>query len=154
MRSIEEQIAAMQSSPWSEFAVTKTGARSATWEGTISPQIRKSYLLRIRYSVPNILEHFTAVGVQPRVQVLKPVLEGHPDYEEGPIPHVYQNQEEPQYPYLCLFDPYEGEWSPNDLISETTMYWAANWLYFYENWLLTGKWQGGGRHYGNRPKSV
>jgi len=31
-------------------------------------------------------------------------------------------------------------------LAETTVPWAARYLYFYEGWLLTGKWSGGGRH--------
>jgi hypothetical protein len=26
------------------------------------------------------------------------------------------------------------------------MFWAVEWLYFYEGWLITKKWRGGGRH--------
>ena len=38
------------------------------------------------------------------------------------------------------------EWDANDLIADTTIHWAAQWLYFYEGWLVTKKWRGGGRH--------
>jgi len=41
-------------------------------------------------------------------------------------------------PYLCLFDPFNGEWTPSDLLAETTVPWTARYLYFYEGWLLTG----------------
>ena len=76
----------------------------------------------------------------------RPTLERHPDYDEGPIPHIYANDEEPAYPYLCLFDPFKPEWTPDDLISATTIPWAERWLLNYEFWLATRIWEGGGRH--------
>jgi hypothetical protein len=50
------------------------------------------------------------------------------------------------YLTLCLFSPSLGEWDVNDLLAETTIFWANEWLYFYEGWLITKKWRGGGRH--------
>jgi hypothetical protein len=88
----------------------------------------------------------SALPGEARIQVLSPLLERHPSYEEGPIPHVYVNRADQSLPYLCLFDPFNGEWTPSDLLAETTVPWAARYLYFYEGWLLTGKWSGGGRH--------
>lgn len=38
-----------------------------------------------------VLENVTLHDAQPRVQVLKPLLERHPEYDEGRIPHVYRN---------------------------------------------------------------
>jgi hypothetical protein len=93
-----------------------------------------------------VLENISLRDAQPRVQVLKPLLERHPDYEEGPIPHAYRNSDNPDLPYLCLFSPDLREWDVNDLIAHTTIHWAAQWLYFYEGWLVTKKWRGGGRH--------
>ena len=93
-----------------------------------------------------VLENLTLHDAQPRVQVLKPLLERHPDYEEGPIPHVYWSNDDKVEPYLCLFSPTLREWDINDLIADTTIHWAAQWLYFYEGWLVTKKWRGGGRH--------
>lgn len=51
-------------------------------------------------------------------------------------------------PFLCLFDPNAREWSIEDLIAHTTVFWAAEWLYFYEGWLITKRWRGGGVYHG------
>jgi hypothetical protein len=83
------------------------------------------------------------------VQVIDPVLERHPDYEEGPIPHIYPNKNARPLPYLCLFDPTTWEWDVGDLVARTTVFWTWEWLYFYDGWLVTKKWQGGGRHFTN-----
>ena len=47
---------------------------------------------------------------------------------------------------LCLFA--KGDWTPQKYISETIVPWAAEWCYFYEVWLDTGEWHGGGYHKG------
>ncbi|AMY72317.1 hypothetical protein AKL17_3p0161 (plasmid) [Frigidibacter mobilis] len=36
--------------------------------------------------------------------------------------------------------------SLDDLISNTTIPWASNWLSCYESWLASGKWFGTGKH--------
>ena len=48
--------------------------------------------------------------------------------------------------YLCLFDAYNREWTPSDLLAETTVPWSSRYLFFYEGWLATKSWRGGGRH--------
>lgn len=83
---------------------------------------------------------------QPRVTILDPRLEMHWDYAEPPIPHVYRVGRSFDRPVLCLFDVEAGEWTPNDLMADTTLKWASIWLNFYEGWLVTKKWFGGGRH--------
>jgi hypothetical protein len=141
---IDGQIAAM-AERWPSFAVVAREGRGAVWEGTLAP-IQKRYRVRMSYTVPSAVELFSIVNAQPRVQVLGPVLERHPEFDEGPVPHVYHNRRDVALPFLCLFDPYSGEWSPDDLLADTTVHWAARYLYFYEGWLVTGKWLGGGRH--------
>jgi hypothetical protein len=146
MKSIEQQIRAM-AAQWPEFKLTEHdhGDQSASWEGVLAPDKRK-HLVRVRYRVPMVLENISLRDAQPRVQVITPLLERHPDYEEGPIPHVYKSEATPDLPYLCLFSVELRQWDINDLIAETTIFWAAEWLYFYEGWLVTKKWKGGGRH--------
>jgi hypothetical protein len=141
---IDDQIAAM-ASRWPEMRLIGTTDRGALWEGVLRPQ-KQRYTVRIAYSVPHALEAFTISAIQPRVQVLDPLLELHEEFEEGPLPHVYWHSADLELPFLCLFDPYNGEWSPGDFLAETTVPWTARYLYFYEGWLLTGRWLGGGRH--------
>lgn len=144
MIDIDGQIAAM-AERWPSFALVAKEGRSAVWEGTLTP-VRKRYRIRMGYTVPLAIENFSILDIQPRVQVTGPVLERHPEFDEGPVPHIYHNSKNVALPYLCLFDPYNGEWSPCDLLANTTVPWTARYLYFYEGWLVTGKWLGGGRH--------
>lgn len=144
MKSPDQQLSAM-AARWPEFRLTERHGRGLVWEGPLAP-VRQTYTVRIAYQPPLAVEMFLVANIQPRVQVLDPILERHPDYDQGPIPHVYQNRQDRAFPYLCLFDPDGREWSPVDLLADTTVCWASRWLYFYEGWLLTRKWQGGGRH--------
>lgn len=45
------------------------------------------------------------------------------------IPHLLFNSERPELSGLCLFDPNGNEWSNKLLIADTTMRWAAEWIY-------------------------
>ena len=81
------------------------------------------------------------------MRVLFPSLE--PQWEateEWPLPHVYFDNDNIYASPLCLFDPVAKEWDHSKSIALTTIPWAAEWLFFYEIWLATGKWKGGGRH--------
>jgi hypothetical protein len=145
MKTIDEQTQAM-ASQWPGFKLTEREDDCATWEGVLAPDKRK-HLIRVRYCVPtNVLENVSLRLMQPRVRVIDPLLELHHDYEQGPIPHVYWSKEYPTMPSLCLFSPTKREWTPDDLIADTTIFWACEWLYFYEGWLVTKKWHGGGQH--------
>jgi hypothetical protein len=144
MKTIDEQIQAMVAQ-WPQFVVTERSESSAVWEGPLAPDGRK-HLVRVRYRVPFVLENISLKNAQPRVQVIEPRLERHFDYELGPTPHVYINPTDETLPYLCLFSPEFRQWSTCDLIADTTIFWAYEWLWFYEGWLAIGKWRGGGRH--------
>jgi hypothetical protein len=54
------------------------------------------------------------------------------------IPHTYG----PDRP--CLFYPPGREWRSDMTIATTIVPWLSLWLYYYEIWLATGSWQGGG----------
>lgn len=56
------------------------------------------------------------------------------------IPHLMFYKEKPEQSGLCLFDPDGREWTSADLIADTTVRWASEWLAYYELWHLTGKW--------------
>jgi len=144
MTTIDEQIRAMKFR-WPGCEVIERDENSVAWEGLLAPD-KRPHLVRVRHRIPMVLENITLRDAQPRVQVIRPLLERHYDYEEGPIPHVYVSDLHPTMPYLCLFIPSRREWSIHDLIAHTTIFWAVEWLYFYEAWLVTKKWRGGGYH--------
>lgn len=62
------------------------------------------------------------------------------------IPHKYCIKEinNKKYVELCLF--YKNEWNPTMNIADTIIPWVCEWLYFYEIWVITGEWCGGGKH--------
>jgi hypothetical protein len=64
------------------------------------------------------------------------------------IPHIYPHKG--RGTKLCLWWPRGREWVPQMSLRDTYVPWAAEWLLYFEDWLLTGKWAGGGQH--PRPK--
>ena len=65
------------------------------------------------------------------------------------LPHVYSHTEQK----LCLYSWKKRQWTKEKLISTTIIPWASEWLEFYELWLISGKWLGGGHNeYGNLKK--
>jgi hypothetical protein len=39
-----------------------------------------------------------------------------------------------------------AEWRPQLQLSDTILPWASLWLFYFEQWLFSGKWEGGGAH--------
>lgn len=75
---------------------------------------------------------------QPIVNVLNPTLERKVNGIK--TPHLYKDGS------LCLYHPRFNEWDKSKKISQTIIPWASLWLYYYEVWLATGIWKGGGIH--------
>lgn len=102
-----------------------------TWDFDARPSpLSRDYRLRISYQL----------GRLPRVYAIRPHL---PTLVQGKtLPHVYQ--QDPTR--LCLFLPRSGEWSPAMKISDTIVPWSVLWLFYFEDWLTTGEWSGGGMH--------
>ena len=74
----------------------------------------------------------------PSVRIVYPKLERNSKNEN--IPHMYSQTT------LCLFKPHYREFKRTDWICNTIIPWISLWLYHYENWHLTGDWEGGGEH--------
>jgi len=77
-----------------------------------------------------------ASGVRPYVCVTdpEPVAEAHGRRN----PHLNGDGT------VCLYDPEEGEWDDEKALALTIIPWTCEWLLFYEWWLATGTWEGGG----------
>lgn len=60
------------------------------------------------------------------------------------LPHVY--------PYagtgtsLCLWHPKSREWNSTMRLSDTFIPWTLRWLWYFEDWLSSNEWAGGGLH--------
>src|SRR5690349_2917117 len=60
---------------------------------------------------------------------------------ERPLPHVYHDPLR-----LCLTLSGMREWTGTMRIDQTFVPWATTWLYYFEYWLLSDEWKGGGKH--------
>jgi hypothetical protein len=140
--SIDKQIEAMGSA-WPSFEVTGRSSRAATWLGRLRPNLM-TYEIEIAYQVPFVIELIEPLRQQPRVRVVSPRLKQRRGDPQGDLPHVYWD--DPDRPSLCLFDHQARQWSPFDLLANTTVPWTVDWLPCYEGWRATGEWAGGGRH--------
>jgi hypothetical protein len=66
--------------------------------------------------------------------------------DDPDFPHRYEICEKEKMVRMCLYLPGTGEWSRNKVIANAVVPWAIEWLFFYEIWLSTGEWRGGGQH--------
>lgn len=57
------------------------------------------------------------------------------------IPHVYHNPLR-----LCLYQPAKQQWHGSLRIDRTIVPWTTLWLYYFEEWLESDDWKGGGEH--------
>jgi hypothetical protein len=87
------------------------------------------------------------LGDSPKVFVDQPDLSA---LAEGRrLPHVYEQKPT----RLCLYLPRTGEWVNTMRIDQTIVPWTALWLFYFEEWLVSDLWKGGGEH-PNDPKAA
>ena len=60
------------------------------------------------------------------------------------LPHTYRHKG--RGTHLCLFSPQYREWAPQMDLVGSQLAWTVEWLGYFEDWLLTGEWGGGGTH--------
>ena len=115
--------------------------RTLIWEGKIKPTpLSRDYNVLIKYTL----------GSAPKCIVTAPDLRQLSQKRE--IPHIYGDDEHIQGTVLCLFLPQIkgknpiSEWQPNYSITDTIIPWASLWLTYFEEWLFSDNWQGGGEH--------
>lgn len=132
-RSKHAQIRAMRQR-YPDFKVKEAPTGVVQWVGPVTPKACR-YLIDVRWH-----RHASA----PLVQVLDPVLTPPDGLTFDDFPHLWFCEDEPARSGLCLFDPEAHQWSPADLIAETTIPWTKAWLLYYELWRLTGEWHGTG----------
>jgi hypothetical protein len=101
------------------------------WENRLTPTpLSRSYSAAVKYQL----------GLAPRAYVLNPSLL---ELASGRrIPHLYSQAEQG----LCLYLPNAGEWNSSKFISETIVPWTLLWLFYFEEWLVSDEWKGGGVH--------
>lgn len=60
------------------------------------------------------------------------------------VPHTYRH--DAPGTKLCLWLPDAYEWSATKKLADSYLPWAAEWLDYFEEWLVTDEWAGGGAH--------
>lgn len=97
------------------------------WTGPITPTpLSTTYTIEITYR----RRQYPQVWVrQPELPVKK---------EDYRLVHIYSEG------CLCLHAA--EEWRPWITISSTFVPWATEWLFYFEVWLATGLWRGGGEY--------
>lgn len=100
------------------------------WVNDFAPTpLSDTYILKIEYQT----------GYYPKVYVVSPkplcLADG-----AVRLPHTYDTKRQ----RLCLFMPDFREWTSAMSMADTIVHWAVIWLFFYESWVVTGKWMGGG----------
>lgn len=101
-----------------------------TWEyAERSTPLSREYTVRIEYERGDVPKVFVK---EPDITVLAAGRE---------IPHVYKNPLR-----LCLYLPGSGEWDGTMRIDKTFVPWTSVWLYYFEEWLYSNEWKGGGVH--------
>jgi len=90
------------------------------WQGTLQPTgLSPAYMVAIRYRGSKT----------PKVFVIAPEIHAR-------APHRYSDNT------LCLHYPPDHDWRADSIVALTIVPWIAEWLFFYECWLDTGKWAG------------
>ncbi|MGQ8708683.1 hypothetical protein ACUTSW_22190 [Serratia sp. TSA_198.1] len=115
--------------------------KKLVWEGHLSPgPFSREYLVRIEYNPP----------ATPDCYVISPKLK---KLAQGKrIPHTYATSSDSDKTQLCLYLPKQrhpakyAEWRPQLQLSDTVLPWASLWLFYFEQWLFSEKWEGGGAH--------
>lgn len=86
------------------------------------------------------------LGGSPSVYVVTPCLRL---LTSEKIPHLYEGRFDHEFKdavCLCLYMSKYGEWSSMKLLTDTIVPWVDLWLLYFEYWLATGEWEGGGEH--------
>lgn len=101
------------------------------WEFMATPSpLSRTYRVKIEHEESS----------RPKVSVIDPDL--HVLAGDRKLPHIYASHP----PRLCLYLPDTKEWSPELLIAMTIVPWTYLWLFYFEEWLLSNDWKGGGEH--------
>lgn len=115
--------------------------RTLLWEGWLQPSLfSRRYKVVVRYSL----------GTAPICVVTEPDLYSLAGAKT--IPHHYRKDKHIAGAKLCLFLPSSqsdgklSEWRSQQKISDTIIPWASLWLFYFEQWLYTRDWEGGGKH--------
>ena len=102
------------------------------WSGQIKPTpLSKEYTVILIYQLRK----------SPKVWVVGDELE---NLDSPEFPHKFDIDDESKMVRICIYR--NAEFTSSKLLANTIVPWAIEWLYYYELWLATGEWLGGGEH--------
>lgn len=128
--NVAQHLLRLRSNPICAGAGDLRGGR-LVWEYRSQPTpVSREYDVRIVYQV----------GHSPEVYVINPDLVQLAGGRR--LPHVYQQRPA----RLCLYLPRTGEWHRRLRLDQSIVPWTALWLFYFEDWLTTDDWKGGGVH--------
>lgn len=96
------------------------------------------YQIRLDYFVKSI----------PNVYVISPTIDMREPLEIHTFGMKFHGAYQRELPLLCLTHYETDRWNTSIMLLESYIPWAVEWTEFYELWLMTGKWYGGGIHPG------
>ncbi|WP_404391350.1 hypothetical protein [Pseudoalteromonas phenolica] len=135
---IAEQYIAFKSCCKGEVVI-RDNDKTVEWVGYIQPtSLSRRYKVVIRYTINKLP---FCIVTEPDLTVLA---------SDKAIPHTYPNSTNVKGVQLCLFLPKVkklnkvSEWQPTMFVADTFIPWASTWLFYFECWLSTGTWHGGG----------
>jgi len=105
--------------------------RQLRWFQSMRPHVLgATYQIELQY----------AEAHRPLVLVLSPDIQALAG--DRKLPHTFATEN--GKPSLCLW--FREDWNFSQPVVTTVIPWAAEWFWFFEHWLVTGEWLGGGRH--------
>lgn len=129
--TITQQLAALKHA-YPEGECISHNNMNFVWRAKVQPTpLSKEYNIRLIYCKNN----------SPEVWVVGNELE---KLDDPNFPHKYKIDKDNKKVKLCLYR--FQEFNRTKYLSDTIIPWTIEWLYFYEIWLATGEWCGGGDH--------
>jgi len=106
------------------FSYKISGMNSVAITGKLHPSsLHLVYEIEIKY----------ILGKYPLVKILSPEI-------RSDSPHTFNDNS------ICTFYPDSLIWNRKMKISESIIPWVCDWIFHYEIWLVTGKWNGDADH--------
>lgn len=124
---------------WPDGKFKSFSYKKFTWIVKIKPtSISRNYDIRLECEVSK----------PPRVYLYGENLR---NLEDRDFPHIYRRDINKHEVQLCLALPKEFNYSM--FVADTIIPWTVEWLFYYEIWLYSGSWYGGGIHPQKKNKS-
>lgn len=106
--------------------------KALLWMGNIQPTpISRIYTVVLKFRM----------WETPQIWIMGDALK---NLDSPDFPHKYDIDIDKKIVRVCLYR--YREFNTYKLLSNTIIPWTIEWLYFYEIWLATGEWCGGGEH--------